>query len=168
MPTSFDEDLKPPIGFALWHLQRGETPANVLSRLANDNRYRYLSAEKLQQALDQAVRNNSATARMRIGRYSRNLATAFIGGVLQTDVIGVRIGVPEGQGNPNAWHGSITVNAPASMSIEEVEAEVKRRIAAGGMEARGRDTLAGNMDDAFAYQLIEGGLDSPAIDLTRT
>lgn len=53
--------LRPVVGYATYHLLNGKSVAQVRTMLAEDRRYRVLSAEDWQQALDRAVVNVRCT-----------------------------------------------------------------------------------------------------------
>lgn len=69
--------LRPLVGYAMWHLQRGESRDRVLELFAQDPRYGGLPSSDWNAALDQAVLNVVASDRLGFLRPEAPIAIAF-------------------------------------------------------------------------------------------
>jgi hypothetical protein len=157
--------LRPVVGYAMWHLDRGLTAEEVYGKLRDSKEYAGIRGDLLRLAISRAETNLAGTARLALTRTGDVIGSAFPHALRADEPVGVRIVFEPGIVDINLKQPSITVNAPAGMSIAEVFAramEYAERVQLLQGPSRER------MDIEYTphvMQLIEGGLSAPALDL---
>jgi len=149
------------IGFALWHLSRGEDFAEVEGKVFAKPEFIGISDTDKHRAMDEALRDWNATKKMARARKPKSIAAAFGDDPDSTKLYGVRFIFPEGRTPSGGRPGSIPLNVPGWMTIEDVKEAIKESIRQHLLDTRGRDTLPGGNAEPEAIYITETPFDSP-------
>lgn len=157
--------LQPLIGFAQWHLGRGESAAAVLAMLERHPDYGALSLTNRQTAVEQALVNLLATHMATGPMATRPVVEAF-GKILPTsEAVGYRIIAEVVLDNGGTKHVTVTVNAPPDMSPVDVLNAARESIDNGMYRPHSGSTAIGHVGVAGIAGVYEGGLQGPNLNL---
>lgn len=161
-PGGLPEYSIPLVGFAQWHLARGESQADTLERISADPRYAGIDPEVIALSIEQAQRNVDATQRLDDAGGGFTMGEAYLrfGGAPQT--VGARVVVVITLPDGHQEQGSVTVNARDASTIKQVLDTAVQFVESGGLTQRAGRNYTGIVEVAYIAQLIEGGIDNPA------
>lgn len=163
MPIFIEIALRPVIGYAQYHLERGKTPSQVVAQLKRTHRYGDLAEEDLRRAVAQARANLVATHRLAGPRTGRTFIDAFKGTVEPGDTVGVRVVMIGIMRSGKMESFSVTVNAPAQADPRDVLLFARDWAVSGGLAARGRGTEPVEVEHAEITSVQPYGFRNPTL-----
>lgn len=166
MPEFVPLGMRPTVGFAMWHLDRGTDPATVLVMMLNHDTHGLFSETELRAALQRAQENIAATQRVRLAMPGQTLIDALAKVLPADEPVGVRVGVTVEFPDGHLEIISVTVNASSGMTISDVIAQAEFWVNNGGLQRHAGQRYQVTVITTAIMQLIEGGLENPALDLT--
>lgn len=149
------------IGFAQWHLSRGEPEEDVLARIAADYRFAHYDPATIDTAVGFAQINVRAQNTANAPGYKGTLAEAFGGEPQAGALVGVRVVMDLQYPDGHMEQVSLVINAGNYYTAGDVVAEAKRLVSLGQLGSRSGRAYPSEIVGEPKVILVAGGLQGP-------
>jgi hypothetical protein len=153
----------PLMGFALWHLQRGETLETVTALIAEKPEFGGIPQARIDEAIAAAQENLLTTELAAELKGSQNLGEAT-GQVIASDtVFGVRVQLTHVDQFGNLRIASVVLNATAGSTVQSILDAAEEYANSGALAQRTGHASPGTFGDPQIFQVVAGGLPGAVI-----
>ena len=153
------------VGYAMWHLLRGESVDDVTARIDADYRFAGIDPGVIRASVEQAVVNAAATQRAEVANLDTTLAETFFRFVPTGETVGVRaimtLQFPDGHSETI----SVVVNASETATLAEALDAATAFVDSGGLSTRTGRAYIGTVIASSVAQVFAGGYANPAITI---
>lgn len=161
------EIIRGAIGHVTHWLSRGWNLTKALVGLLENRNYQHLTPSQRQRALKMGQQNFNAWTAFQSGRALTVGMGYPASAVPAGGTIGVRVFIESKRRGGPLLEQSITMNVLSNWTMEQIMESARAFYNSGGLVRRsGGLSDLGIIRDIKIYQLISGGLDSPALDTT--